>query len=121
MSNEDLNVHTEVGDSVFFNNESFFCSKLSCGGAIETARAVWTGQVKNAIAIIRPPGHHAEPHKCMGFCLLNNVAVATRTIQRDYPECKKVLILDWYVCKRKPPHLSGCLICMMLLIIRNNY
>jgi len=58
--------------------------------------AVGSGKVKNAIAIVRPSGHHAEPHKAMGFCLFNNVCVATKAVQKKYPEkCKKVLILDW--------------------------
>jgi len=90
------------GDSVYFNAESFFCSRLSCGGAIETCDAVMSGKVKNAIAVIRPPGHHAEPHKAMGFCLFNNVCVATKAVQQKYKDkCKKVLILDWFV-----PHVS---------------
>lgn len=54
-----------------------------------------SGEVKNAIAVIRPPGHHAEPHKAMGFCLFNNVCVAARVVLNEYPECKRVLILDW--------------------------
>lgn len=88
---------TLTGDSVFYNNQSFTCAKLSCGGTIETCKAVWNGQVKNAIAVVRPPGHHAEPHKSMGFCLFNNVAVAARVIRQSNPECKKIMILDWDV------------------------
>lgn len=95
MDIDELQRLTVEGDSVYFNNESFFCSKLSCGGAIETCKAVVEGRVKNAIAVIRPPGHHAEPGRPMGFCLFNNVCVAARVMQRQYPECKKVLILDW--------------------------
>jgi Histone deacetylase domain len=53
--------------------------------------------VKNAIAVIRPPGHHAEPSQAMGFCLFNNVAVATKVMQRRYGDtCQRVMILDWY-------------------------
>jgi hypothetical protein len=53
--------------------------------------------VKNAIAVIRPPGHHAEPSQAMGFCLFNNVAVASKVMQRRYGDtCKRVMILDWY-------------------------
>ncbi|KAF3203463.1 Histone deacetylase hda1 [Orbilia oligospora] len=88
---------TLTGDSVFYNNQSFTCAKLSCGGSIETCKAVWSGQVKNAIAVVRPPGHHAEPHKSMGFCLFNNVAVAARVIRQGNPECEKIMILDWDV------------------------
>ncbi|KAI5800265.1 putative catalytic subunit of a class II histone deacetylase complex [Peziza echinospora] len=98
MSLQDLQEHTRQGDSVYFNNESFFCGKLSCGGAIEACRHVLDGTLKNAIAVIRPPGHHAEPCHAMGFCLFNNVAVATKVMLKNYPEiCKKILILDWDV------------------------
>ena len=83
--------------SLYFNNESYQCALLSCGGAIETCSAVMERVVKNAIAVIRPPGHHAEPCEAMGFCLFNNVAVATKVMQQKYGEdCKRVLILDWY-------------------------
>jgi histone deacetylase 6 len=96
LPHAELQELTKQGDSVYFNGESFFCSQLSCGGAIETCEAVMSGKVKNAIAVIRPPGHHAEPHKAMGFCLFNNVCVATKVMQQKYPDqCKKVLILDW--------------------------
>lgn len=83
--------------SLYFNNESYQCALLSCGGAIETCAAVMDRVVKNAIAVIRPPGHHAEPHQAMGFCLFNNVAVATKIMQQRYGEdCQRVMILDWY-------------------------
>lgn len=71
---------------------------LAAGGAIDTCKHVVEGHVKNAIAIIRPPGHHAEADESMGFCLFNNVPVAARVCQIDYPDkCQKVLILDWDV------------------------
>jgi hypothetical protein len=85
-------------DSIYFNRLSYFSAKLSAGGAIETCRAVVSRKVKNAIAVIRPPGHHAEINKTMGFCLFNNVCIASRVCQNDFgPECRKILILDWYV------------------------
>jgi histone deacetylase 6 len=85
-------------DSVYLHPTTFYCAKLSAGGAIEAARAVVTGVVKNAIAVIRPPGHHAEHDYPGGFCFFNNVCVATRVVQLDFPDlCRKVLILDWDV------------------------
>jgi len=95
MGHYELSSLSESSDSVYFNKESFLCSRLSCGGVIESCIAVVTDRVKNAIAIVRPPGHHAEPDKAMGFCLFNNVAVATKVVQNRYPKCRKVLILDW--------------------------
>ena len=69
---------------------------LSCGGAIEAALAVARGEVKKSFAIVRPPGHHAEPEEHMGFCFFNNVAVAARVVQQETP-IKRILILDWCV------------------------
>jgi histone deacetylase 6 len=84
--------------SLYFNNESYQCALLSCGGAIETCAAVMDRTVKNAIAVIRPPGHHAEPCQAMGFCLFNNVAIATKIMQQRYGDaCQRVLIIDWYL------------------------
>lgn len=98
MNKEQLVDETEKGDSVYFNNDSYTSALLSCGGAIEVCRAVVERKVKNAIAIVRPPGHHAEPGNAAGFCLFSNVAVAAKTILRDYPESvRKILVLDWDV------------------------
>ena len=69
-------------------------ARLSCGGVIAAAVAVAHGKYKKTFAIVRPPGHHAEPKKPMGFCFYNNVAVATRVVQRSSP-LKKILILYW--------------------------
>jgi histone deacetylase 6 len=71
---------------------------ISAGGAIETCKHVVVGNVKNAIAVIRPPGHHAEHDESMGFCIFNNVSIAARVCQADFPDtCRKILILDWDV------------------------
>jgi histone deacetylase 6 len=67
---------------------------MSCGGVIEATLAVAQGTVKKAFAIVRPPGHHAEPNEHMGFCFLNNVAVAARVVQK-VSNIRRVLILDW--------------------------
>ena len=83
-------------DSVYLSGATWGSALLSAGGAIETTRAVMEGSIKNAIAIIRPPGHHAECNRPMGFCIFDNVSIATKAIMMEYPEeVKKVLILDW--------------------------
>lgn len=95
---EQLLKDTEVGDSVYFNNDSFMSAKLSCGGTIEACKAVVEGKVKNALAVVRPPGHHSEPESAGGFCLFSNVAVAARNILKNYPESvRRVMIVDWDV------------------------
>jgi histone deacetylase 6 len=69
-------------------------ARLSCGGVIEACLAVTRGELKKTFAIVRPPGHHAEPEEHMGFCFFNNVAVAAKVTQMLTP-AKKILILDW--------------------------
>jgi histone deacetylase 6 len=98
MTSEQLKNEAESLDSIYFNHSTYECAKLAAGGAIEACKAVVEGAVRNAIAIIRPPGHHAESTQPSGFCIFNNVPIATRVCQNAYPEtCRKVLILDWDV------------------------
>jgi histone deacetylase 6 len=98
MNDEALIALEHTRDSIYFNSLTFASSLLSVGGAIETCMAVATRKVKNAIAVIRPPGHHAEYDKTMGFCLFNNVSIAAKVCQKELGEqCRKILILDWDV------------------------
>jgi histone deacetylase 6 len=54
--------------------------------------------VKNAIAVIRPPGHHAEQHEASGFCIFNNVSIAAKVTQNSFSDrIRRILILDWDV------------------------
>jgi histone deacetylase 6 len=96
MDNETLERMEHERDSIYFNKLTFTTALLSAGGAIETCLAVATRQVKNAIAVIRPPGHHAEGNAAMAFCVFNNVSVAARVCQRQLGDkCRKIMILDW--------------------------
>lgn len=96
MTRDQLLEETEKGDSIYVNNDSYLLAKLSCGGSIEACKAVVEGKVKNSMAIVRPPGHHAEPDTPGGFCLFSNVAVAAKNILKSYPESvRRILILDW--------------------------
>lgn len=84
--------------SIYVGNLTYEAALISAGGAIETCKNVVVGKVKNAIAVIRPPGHHAEHNESLGFCIFNNVPIAAKVCMADYPElCRKVLILDWDV------------------------
>lgn len=101
-STEELRQITKImdagRDSIYVGSMTFQASLFSAGGAIETCKSVVAGNVKNAFAVIRPPGHHAEYNCPMGFCMFNNVPIAAKCCQLDYPEtCRKVLILDWDV------------------------
>ncbi|KAI5963445.1 HDA1 [Candida pseudojiufengensis] len=96
MTKDELLKETAAGDSIYVNNDSYFSAKLSCGGTIEACKAVIEGRVKNSLAAVRPPGHHAEPDSPGGFCLFSNVAVAAKNILKSYPESvRRIVILDW--------------------------
>ena len=71
-------------------------ARLAAGGALGAVEAVLAGQVRNAFAALRPPGHHAESARGMGFCLFNNVALAARHAQAVHG-LERVLIVDWDV------------------------
>jgi len=76
--------------------DSHKAALLAAGSLIDATEAVIGGHAKNAFAFIRPPGHHAEANRAMGFCLFNNVAVAARhAIARH--KMSRVLIVDWDV------------------------
>jgi acetoin utilization deacetylase AcuC-like enzyme len=69
---------------------------LAAGGPLSAVAAVLDGRVDNAFALLRPPGHHAERKRAMGFCLFNNSAIAARWAQRERGVAR-VAILDWDV------------------------
>ena len=60
----------------FVTQTSFEDALLAAGGTLGCMRAVLNGVARNAFAVVRPPGHHAEPNRSMGFCIFNNVAIA---------------------------------------------
>ncbi|BCA54315.1 histone deacetylase [Nitrospira sp. KM1] len=68
----------------------------AAGGVLAGADAIMNGQLDHVFCAVRPPGHHAEAGRAMGFCFFNNVAIAARYLQKKY--ClKRVLIVDWDV------------------------
>jgi len=75
---------------------SWVAAFLAAGACISTCKAVLDGQIDNAFCAVRPPGHHAEADKAMGFCLFNNIAIAARWL-RDVAKLERVAILDWDV------------------------
>jgi acetoin utilization deacetylase AcuC-like enzyme len=65
----------------------------AAGGAAAVAESVWKGGARRGFALSRPPGHHATNDQGMGFCLLNNIALAAEYLIRDY-DAKKLAVLD---------------------------
>ncbi|WP_447979642.1 histone deacetylase family protein [Candidatus Nitrospira bockiana] len=69
---------------------------LAAGGALAAADAIMAGGVQHAFCAVRPPGHHAEHNRAMGFCLFNNVAITARYLQHRY-RLSRILVVDWDV------------------------
>jgi len=70
-------------------------ARLSAGAAVDAVRALAAGETNRAFAAVRPPGHHAEPDRAMGFCLFSNVAVAARVAQSA--GMSRVAVIDFDV------------------------
>ena len=71
-------------------------ARLAAGAVVGAVDSVLEGAADNALAVVRPPGHHATVDRQMGFCLLNNIAIAARQAQARH-NCGKVLIIDYDV------------------------
>lgn len=86
---------TRLDPDTYVSPESLDVARLAAGASIDLARAVARAESPSGLAAVRPPGHHAEADRAMGFCLFNNVAVAARALRADGVE--RILILDWDV------------------------
>lgn len=75
---------------------SYDVALLAAGAVLQCCDAVMASRVTRAFAAVRPPGHHAEPDRPMGFCLFNNVALAARYLQRAHG-LQRVAIVDFDV------------------------
>jgi acetoin utilization deacetylase AcuC-like enzyme len=75
---------------------SFEAALHACGGAVSLVDRLLDGSAPTGFSIHRPPGHHAEPARAMGFCLFNNIAVAAQHAL-DAHGLERVMIVDWDV------------------------
>lgn len=75
---------------------SYEVALLSAGGALKGLQEIWEGELKKVFVLSRPPGHHAERARGMGFCLFNNAAIAAAEAARVYG-LKRIAIMDWDV------------------------
>lgn len=67
----------------YFTTASWGLALQAAGGGLSVAAAVWQGRAARGFALTRPPGHHATPHRPMGFCLLNNIALAAEYLRQE--------------------------------------
>ncbi len=85
----------DQGDTVVDRN-SYDIARRSVGGVLQCCDAVVGGTVRRAFAAVRPPGHHAEPDRAMGFCLFSNIAIAARYLQKIH-RIGRIAIVDFDV------------------------
>jgi acetoin utilization deacetylase AcuC-like enzyme len=83
-----------LGDSTYVTKTTHELALVAVGGAIRAAEEVLNGKAEFALALIRPPGHHASREKYGGYCIYNNSAILARYLQQE-KGLKKILILDW--------------------------
>lgn len=73
---------------------SYDAAMLAAGGVCRSIAMVHSGELNNAFALVRPPGHHAERSQAKGFCLFNNVAIGAR-YAKELLGINRILIVDW--------------------------
>jgi len=74
--------------------KSYEAACLAAGGVLQLADMLFAGEIQNGFALVRPPGHHAERNKAMGFCLFNNIAIGARYLEKKYG-LKRIAIVDY--------------------------
>lgn len=83
-------------DTIWNELHSSNAARWAAGSVTELAFKVASRQLKNGFAVVRPPGHHADPSTAMGFCFFNSVAIAAKQLQQK-GKINKILIVDWDV------------------------
>ncbi|MEW6200296.1 MAG: histone deacetylase [Planctomycetota bacterium] len=84
--------YIDVPDSAI-GPESYDIARLAAGGVIDAARRVARGDLRHAFCAVRPPGHHAERDRSLGFCLLNNAALAASVLKQEFG-VDRIVVLD---------------------------
>jgi len=84
--------HLDMDTSV--SAKTYEASLYSVGGNLTGIDEIIEGKVKNAFALVRPPGHHSNSYKCSGFCIFNNIAIAAEYLLKE-KGLKRVAIIDW--------------------------
>jgi len=79
----------------YVTSQSYECALDAAGGTLQVLQAIVSGKVERGFALVRPPGHHATATRAMGFCLLNNIAIAARWAQTA--RLRRVMIVDFDV------------------------
>ncbi|MFW9783536.1 MAG: histone deacetylase, partial [Candidatus Heimdallarchaeota archaeon] len=74
--------------------KTYEASLYAVGGNLQAADEILNGNLKNAFALVRPPGHHSNSHRFAGFCIFNNIAITSEYLFRE-KNIKRIIIIDW--------------------------
>ncbi|KAM3911968.1 protein deacetylase HDAC6 [Leptodactylus fuscus] len=96
MTEEELRGLSDNYDSVYLHPMSFTASCLATGSVLQLVDKVMRREVRNGLAVVRPPGHHAHTDQMNGYCMFNHLAIAARYAQRRHG-VRRILIVDWDV------------------------
>ncbi|MGH8253624.1 MAG: class II histone deacetylase, partial [Steroidobacteraceae bacterium] len=86
----------EAGESAPVGRGSYEIALLAVGSCLAAGDAVMSGRVRNAYALVRPPGHHAETDRGRGYCLFNNAVLLVRHLQHSH-RLARIAVVDWDV------------------------
>ena len=82
-----------IDADTYCTERSYEVARRAAGAAVRATELVCAGESRTAFALVRPPGHHATPDRAMGFCLVNNAAVAARAAQRRFG-LERIAVVD---------------------------
>ena len=88
--------YSQLNPDTPVSSASYTAARLAVGSLFQAIDGVLNGELTNAFALVRPPGHHAEAGRAMGYCIFNNVALGAIYAQRRFG-LKRILIIDWDV------------------------
>ena len=97
-----VKIRCQVGEQILDEGDTHVCrdsfdiALLAAGGVVQAIDEVVGGRLERAFCAVRPPGHHAESSKVMGFCLFNNVAIGARYAQKKHG-VERIAVVDWDV------------------------
>lgn len=89
-------IYSVLDGDTFTSEKSYEAACFAAGAAVRGVDLLLAGAIANGMALVRPPGHHAEPDRSMGYCLFNNAALAVHHAIEKY-RLTRVMVVDWDV------------------------
>jgi acetoin utilization deacetylase AcuC-like enzyme len=86
--------HVQLDPDTSTSAKSWDVARLAAGGVLRAVDLIMEGKIQNGFALVRPPGHHAEASRAMGFCLFNNIAIGAAHLLESRG-IKRILVVDW--------------------------